>query len=470
MANFGKTSPRRLPGRWAVTTALEVRQNDGMKMLSASGIAMVCLGGLSAPASAQAPSPAAPVAAARAAIVVRNVTVIDGTGAAPRSGVSIVVRDGRIAAIVPAGQEPSADVTLDGSGLFAIPGLIDAHVHLSGMPWGPRTDQLRRVLQGGVTTVFDVAGDVRDTSHLARAALTDEIDSPTIEYASLMAGPAFFTDPRVIASSRGYKPGEAPWNRVVTAETDLVRAVAEAKGAGARAIKLYAALDAATVARIGAEAKRQDVRLIAHATTFPAKPSDLVAAGVRMLAHTPYLVWEGSAPSTEFPKRAKGDFARVPADGPVMTELLRSMKEHDVALNPTLWIFADGPAKDDLAPVRTPWMNIVTKRAQEMGVTLAAGTDSMIRDADALPMLHRELEAEVAAGLSPMEALTSATRGAAHAIGIDGRRGALTAGLAADIVLIDANPVDDIRNTRRIRYVIKDGRLVHQATPGGPRS
>jgi imidazolonepropionase-like amidohydrolase len=348
---------------------------------------------------------------------------------------------------------------IDGLGLFAIPGLIDAHVHLSGMPWAQRTEQLERVLRGGVTTVFDMAGDVRDTSHLSRAALTGEIDSPSIEYVSLMAGPAFFTDPRVIASSRGYKPGEAPWNRVVTPETDLVRAVAEAKGAGARAIKLYAALDAPTVARIGAEAARQDIRLVAHATTFPAKPSDLIAAGVKLLAHTPYLVWEGSPPSPDFPKRARGDSA----DGPVMTRLLQSMKDKAVALNPTLWIFADGPAKDDLAGLRTPWMNAVTKRAQEMGVTLAAGTDSMIQGGDAQPMLHKELEAEVAAGLTPMEALVSATRGAARGIGIDGTRGTLEAGKTADIVLTDKNPAEDIRNTRRIRFVIKDGRLVHQA-------
>jgi len=406
-----------------------------------------------------APQAPPPSTTPPAAIVVRNVAVIDGTGSPARSGVSIVVRDGKIAALVAAGQEPAADLVINGEGLFAIPGLIDAHVHLSGMPWAQRTEQLERVLRGGVTTVFDMAGDVRDTSHLSRAALTGEIDSPTIEYVSLMAGPAFFTDPRVIASSRGYKPGEAPWNRVVTPETDLVRAVAEAKGAGARAIKLYAALDAPTVARIGAEAARQDIRLVAHATTFPAKPSDLIAAGVKLLAHTPYLVWEGSAPSHDFPKRARGDFAGVPADGPVMTRLLQSMKDKGVTLNPTLWIFAEGPAKDDLAALRTPWMNTVTKRAQEIGVTLAAGTDSMIQGNDPLPMLHKELEAEVAAGLTPMDALVSATRGAARGIGIDAARGTIEIGKTADIVLTDANPADDIRNTRRIRYVIKDGRL-----------
>ncbi|MEO8362511.1 MAG: amidohydrolase family protein [Vicinamibacteria bacterium] len=395
-------------------------------------------------------------------LVIRNVSVVDGTGSTARAGQSLVVTGGKITSIVRAGDEPTADLVINGEGLFAIPGLIDAHVHISGMPWTQSVERLKRVLQGGVTTVFDMAGDVRDTSHLSRAAFTAEIDAPTIEYVSLMAGPEFFSDPRVIAASRGYKPGEAPWNREINHDTDLIRAVAEAKGLGARAIKLYAALDADTVARIGAEAKRQNIRIIAHATTFPAKPSDLVTAGAKMLAHTPYLVWEGSPPSVEFKKRARGDYAGVPAEGPVMTKLLLSMKDAGTALNPTLWIFAEGPAKDDMAAVRTPWMNTVTRRAQEMGVIIAAGTDSMIQGNDDLPMLHKELEAEVAAGLTPMQALVSATHGAAQAIGIDATRGTLVAGQAADIVLLDANPAEDIRNTKRIRYVIKDGRIVQQ--------
>ena len=73
-----------------------------------------------------------------------------------------------------------------------------------------------------------------------------------------------------------------------------------------------------------------------------------------MLAHTAYLVWEGTPPSPDFPKRARGDFAGVPADGPVITRLLQSMKDHDVTLNPTLWIFAEGTPKDDMSAARTP--------------------------------------------------------------------------------------------------------------------
>jgi Amidohydrolase family len=240
-----------------------------------------------------------------------------------------------------------------------------------------------------------------------------------------------------------------------------VRAVAEARGAGATSLKLYAALDGPTVRRIGDEAKRQNVRLIAHSTVFPAKPSDLIAAGAKMLAHTAYMVWEGTPPTPDFPKRARGDFASVPADGPVMTKLLQSMKDNDVTLNPTLWIFAEGFGKDDLAGVRTPWMNTVTRRAQEMGVVLAAGVDSLMTAGDPLPMIHKEMEVMVTgAGLTPLQAITAATRGAAHAIGVDDTRGTVAVGRVADLVLLDADPSADIRNTRKIRYVIKDGRIV----------
>jgi len=392
-------------------------------------------------------------------LLIRGVTVIDGSGGAPRAGASVFVRDGRIASI---GQDaPDADLTIDGRSLFAVPGLIDAHVHLSGGPRAEVVERLSRVLRGGVTTVFDMAGDVRMTSDLARESLAGDIDSPAIGYASLFAGPAFFTDPRVVAASLGYRPGDAPWNREISSGTDLVHAVAEARGAGATTIKLYAALDAPTVRRIGEEAARQHVRLVAHATVFPAKPSDLVGAGVKMLAHAAYLVWEGMPPSADFSKRARGDFAAVPADGAAMTALLQSMRQRDVALNPTLWIFSNGPAKDDLAAVRTPWMNAVTKRAQELGVTIAAGVDDMMSDRDPLPLLHRELEALVqGATLTPMQALVAATSGAAHAIGIDDERGTLAPGKIADILVVDADPAIDIRNTRRIRYVIKGGRLV----------
>ena len=90
-----------------------------------------------------------------------------------------------------------------------------------------------------------------------------------------------------------------------------------------------------------------------------------------------------------------------------------------------------------------------------------AGTDGLFDARGPLPTLHRELELLVTgAGLTPMQALVSATRAAAHASGVDRERGTLEAGKTADVVLLDANPVDDIRNTRKIHLVIHRGKLL----------
>ncbi|MEI6243958.1 MAG: amidohydrolase family protein [Acidobacteriota bacterium] len=409
--------------------------------------------------------PAAGVLAQRparppATLLVHNVTLIDGNGGPPRLGADVFVRVGGIAALAKPDSETPAE-TIDGTGLFLLPGLIDAHVHLSGDTFAGAAATLKKALQGGVTTVFDVAGDTRETSDLARAALAGEISAPTVYYCALFGGPEFMKDPRVIGASLGFTPGEAPWQQAITADTDLVRAIAAAKGTGAQAIKLYAALDADTVRRIGAEAARQHVRLIAHGNVFPARASDLIAAGVKYLAHAAYLVWDAFPPMTDFTRRAFGDFAAVPADNAAMTELLQQMKDHDVALNPTLWVLAEGPGKSDPSGLRTAWSNRFTKRALDMGVTIAAGVDSLLSTSDPLPMIHKEMEMLVTgAHFTPLEAITAATRGAAHGIGVDDARGTVTTGKAADLVLVGADPTVNIRNTRDIRYVIKDGKVV----------
>jgi hypothetical protein len=250
-----------------------------------------------------------------AVLVVRDVTLIDGTGAAPKPHVTIVAQDGVIASIGSAADPlPAGATVVDGTGRVAAPGLFDAHVHVTGSTHAAAIEELGRALAGGVTSVWDMAGDARMAAELAREAAAGEIRSPSIYYVALMAGPAFFTDPRVLAASRGFEPGRAPWAQAITASTDVARAVASAKGSGASGIKLYAALDADLVQRATAEARQQGLSVVAHATVFTAKPSDLVAAGVTMLAHAAYLVWEGSPASSDFTKRASGDYAGVPAD------------------------------------------------------------------------------------------------------------------------------------------------------------
>ncbi|MDA1082253.1 MAG: amidohydrolase family protein [Gemmatimonadetes bacterium] len=399
-------------------------------------------------------------------ILIRDVTVIDGTGAAGRAHLDVVLRGGKIASISRTGAAaaPAPDSVIDGRGLFAIPGIIDAHVHMGTGPWDARAAVMRSALMGGVTSVLDLAGDSRATSDLQRAVIAGQIPGPHIYYIALVGGPAFFTDPRVLDASRGYTAGTAPWMQVLTDTTDFARTINVARGTGAMAIKLYAALDSAAVARATAEAHRQGMKVFAHATTFRGLPSDLVTAGADMLTHTPYLVWQGSPRTPDFPARARGDFLGVPAGSLVMEHLLTSMRDRGVALNPTHWVF-ESQAADSVAAVRTPWMYAVTRRAAELGVRIVSGTDGLY-DArrDSLPMIHRELELLVAgAGLTPLQAITSATRNGAWAVGAESVTGTLAVGMAADVVLLGADPSVDIRNTRAVRVVIQDGKVVRPA-------
>ncbi|MGH9887769.1 MAG: amidohydrolase family protein [bacterium] len=396
-------------------------------------------------------------------VTIVDVTVIDGTDAAPKPHMTVILRGGRITDLLAAGAAaPATDTTVDGAGRYLIPGLIDSHVHIGTMPWAREVDQLGRALRGGVTSVFDMAGDTRATGNLARASLVGEIRAPSIYYVALMAGPAFFTDRRVLAASRGYAAGTAPWMQSITNETDLVRAVATAKGTGAVAIKLYAALPGTLAASIAAEAKRQGLRTVAHATTFPGRPLELVQAGVNILAHTPYLVWEGSAPTDSFALRARGDFLGVPAASPPIEKLLAGMRDKGTMLNPTVWVFDEAQPPDSVSKVRAPWMYAVTRRAAQLGVPIVAGTDGLFGiNGDSLPALHRELELLVLrAGLTPAQALTSATLNGARAIGVADQTGTIAVGKTADLLLLDADPLADIRNTRRIRVVIKNGVVV----------
>lgn len=400
---------------------------------------------------------AAPRQPARARVlVVDSVRIVDVDAQRVSPLQRIVVRGDSIASVtaLTAPLPDSVDQRVSGAGAFVIPGLVDHHVHLTpGM-----TAALSRAARGGVTLVQAMAGDNRVAGEYARASLNKEIIAPEISYASVMAGPDFFTDVRFLGASQGFPIGSAPWAQAVTATTDVATAVAAARGSGAEVLKLYAMMDSALVARLTREAHRQGMRVVAHGTVFPARPLQLAAAGVDILTHAPYLAWQGAdrvRPEDSW-KRRDGPYGTVRADGPELDAVLAEMQRRGTALEPTLWVFG----REDVPAVVAHWGAQLTARAHARGIPILAGTDGFVdRDTLAPPLIHRELERLVQAGLSPAAALAAATTAPVRAMGRARTHGSVTVGRVADFILLDANPLQDIRNTTRIRAVVVRGRV-----------
>jgi imidazolonepropionase-like amidohydrolase len=344
-------------------------------------------------------------------------------------------------------------------GRWLIPGLIDAHVHLATDPSGADAraviaEKLRAVLRGGVTSVRDMAGDARSLAELARATRVNDLEGPDIYYSALWAGADFMRDPRVSASTRGTSPGTEAWMRTVDGRTEWRIAAAEAKGSGARGIKLYADGSPPVVSEAVRAAHGAGLKVWAHATLFPAKPSDLVNAGVDVLSHAPLLAWEATDVLPNYRARYSAPFDRVSPDAAPVTALLRLMQERGTLFEPTMFVFSREGTPRPMAE----WATAVTRRAVAMGVPIVAGTDGMIGEGPgAMPNLHRELELLVAAGLTPLQALQAATFNAARAIGIEQVTGTIRPGLSADLVVLSADPLTDIRNTQKIERVLKRG-------------
>jgi len=422
---------------------------------------------------------AAPVFAAAPVLLLTHVAVIDGTGAPAKPGMTIAIDGRHIAAIYPDGSQaaPKGAHVEDLSGRFVIPGLIDAHVHLTGAEpdFAHYVPHLRALLQGGVTAVRDMAGDDRLIGYLADEANSDALASPDIYYVALMAGPTFFAeDVRAQQASAGDRLGFAPWMQAISAATDIPLAVAEAKGAGATALKLYANLPASLVTEITAEAHRQGLRVWTHATIFPASPADAVAAGADTLSHSPYLVW-AAAPKVpdDYRARAMGDFTHIRPDAPPILALFKAMKQRGTILDATLLPFKQ-EAEHDPGKVGAgimPWSYAVTRLAHQRGVLIDVGTDSSGLAADAngpdlnaLPLVHTEMALLVEhCGFTPIEAIRAATQISAAAMGQSAQRGTITPGKRADLVVLNADPTRDIHNTRKIAFVIKNGRIYKKA-------
>ena len=450
-----------------------------------------------------------------ARIIFEGVTVIDGTGAGPQTGMAIVVEGEEIVAVVPVAElgdeERDGAEVVDGSAWYAIPGLIESHTHVATVANRARAEFiLNRQLYGGITTARDMAGDVRALMDLQRASLVKEIDAPDLHFSALMAGPEFFTDPRTVSSAAGETPGAVPWMQSITEETDLAEAVTLARGTWATGIKTYAALDGELLAAIAAEARTQGIPVWSHIHVGPARSLEVARAGVRAMSHV-CDIGSAAIPDEMFREGQEGlrsGFVDVDLDDPVIDSVFAAMKRNGTVLDATLRIVVlvgqrrmaaiDTVGarrvielRDSLRvrqrPRPTPPIDrrrrgvrprcetadafALTRRAYEAGVMIAAGTDGMTPPDSAFPALHEEIRhLNQGVGMPMLDALKAASLHGAIALGMEDRIGTIEPGKLANIVFLSEDPLAGAESLRSVQLTVKRGTLYYRGdfVLGGP--
>lgn len=404
-------------------------------------------------------------------VLYRHVTLIDGTGSPAQKDMTIVTDRDRIAAILPTARDTYYQTKnaklVNMSGRFALPGLINSHVHMATAPNIPFAEALlRRNLYSGVTAVRDMAGDARILAYLSRAALLDEIPSPDIYYAALMAGPEFFKDPRTVAAARGRTPGDVPWLRAVTDKTDMRLAIAEARGTGATGLKIYADLPGNLVKKITAEAHRQHMLVWTHAAVFPATPKQVLDAGTDVDSHVCMLAYQVSRYIPHaYHNRAPVNPARVGKMNVVIGNLFDEMHRHGTILDATLWVYPDMEREHEAnAGSTAPYCSAalaerLTADAHTAGVMISTGTDGYAQWDAPFAALYDEMALLVhKAGMTPLQVIHSATQIGAKTIGREKDMGTIAPGKLANIMFTAKNPALHIQNLKSIVLTVKRGR------------
>ncbi|MGW0432248.1 amidohydrolase family protein [Micromonospora sp. NPDC003197] len=447
-----------------------------------------------------------------ASIALTHVTVIDATGARPCPDMTVVVRGGRIAALGRSSEVrvPTGTRVVDLTGKFVIPGLCDMHVH-SLFPEGI-LPQL--YVATGVTTVREMMG--LPWAHQWR----DQIE------AGELIGPRWVIGSRILDGRPSIWSGNdgGVYDEIIN-ERQAHNAVRQAKLEGADFIKIYSRLNHQSFHAIASEARRQRIPLAGHASDivpiaeaaragqrsfehfFPALlgTSGSEAEIRRLLAAIPiagdgngHRDWfrgiraaEWLAVNTYDPRRAADVCARLKGEGVAVTPTMIMHRTMDLAddvvpnherlryLPPgtlELWklqlkeFSQDGrtPQESNQSRVLFQHRLRLLNEMHRAGVQILVGTD-----ASGIPFgypgftVHDELVLLVQAGFTPMEALQAATREPARYLGLQNSLGTIRQGHLADLVILDANPLHDIRNTQRIHALMTRGRFISSSERQG---
>jgi amidohydrolase family protein len=427
-------------------------------------------------------------------LLISDGTLIDGTGNPPVEHAHVLVRDGVITDIT-ASRPAAADnvETVDARGKFILPGLIDSHVHY-------RDWKAELFLAHGVTTVYDLGNP-----HYWQAALKQGFNS------GRMRGPRYFFCGEMGLPAEEAAESQVPsllrrWTEVIHKPEDASGIVKRLKDAGVDCIKLNEHFSGDLFPAIARAAAAAGFRVISHSWNV----TDSIRWGIGGVEHM-----EGIAVATATSARAKEAVGRMqlepghknsalyqwmePAE---FDRIIQDLVARRVFVNPTLafewkaltersrdheqedlrlfsipalshvplddrlvilgqYHWPDARRPDDIRQFKDGYRKVQQFLAQfvRAGGRIYAGTDSSAATTPGLS-LHHEMELLVDAGLSPMQAIMAATSNGAELLGLTPTIGTVEKGKIADLMLVDANPLQDITNTKKIFRVIKDGRIV----------
>lgn len=421
-------------------------------------------------------------------LVLTHTTIVDVRTGTLRADQTIVAQGDRITAVGASGEVkiPEGARRVDGTGLFVMPGLWDMHVHLAFGDWFPRGKEISLPLfvANGVTGVRDMGSDLETVQEWRREIA-----------AGKLIGPRIYTPGPMLD---GPKP-RFPSSVAVATPEDGRRAVDDLKQRGADFIKLQSLIPREAVFAIADEAKKKGISFEGHVPDA-IRASEMSEAGMKSFEHL-IGIFEGSSPGEdEFLKGGKTEgkflatYDAARADG-LSAELA---KNHTWQCPTLVWerggnlVDATDFSADERAKyVPEAWKAITWKRFREeitngygsddlatrekfiakelevvgtmksKGVEFLAGTDTPA-GVYVFPgfSLHEELQRFVAAGFSPLEALQTATVNAARFFGEEGQYGTVEKGKSADLLVLRANPLEDVRNTQKIEAVVLRGRLI----------
>ena len=370
-------------------------------------------------------------ASAQEPLCLTNANVVDVRNGRVRPRAVLVLRHGKIAS-VGAGAAPPGVKVFDLKGKYVLPGLIDCHAHLATLP------AARLALESGVTMARCAGVANYADVGLRELVRNGAVAGPDISASGYQIRPdlmpeIFLSDPSLWSFMRGLS-GPDSIRQVVRAilshRVDLIKVLATERAGTPDTDPRKQTFSEAELRAVVEEAASAGIPVMAHAHGDEGARA-AVKAGVRSIEHGTYL----------------------------SDETLALMRQKQTFYVPTYAGWLDGPVSSrNRARHMGPRTRDVVRRARDMGISIAAGSDSSYAPTDFLRLSH-EVVALVKAGLTPLEALQGATTVAAALLRVEKTTGALESGLDADLIAVDGNPLEDPGVLEDVLLVVSNGRV-----------